>query len=525
MLVPRPFISRSHALAASAFAASLLLAACAPQPSTSAAPTSAPARGSASGEAKTQTVDRAAELASGSSQAAVPGAKPAAKPAARAPEAQPAPAIGAPAPAPGAQIRPPQPPIPGPAPTPVPNDAHTELPIIQNLGRMIIYNTDLILLVTDLPGFPNRVGTIAVARGGYVAGIETKDEGGIPATTVRVKVPPQQYEATMQELRGLAVEVRNENATTQDVTEEHSDVQTQIASLEATHAQLLEILRRATTVEEVLRIQQQASQVKLQIDRLKGRAIALERLSDMATISIKGLAAHVALQHDYVAVRTQLRRAEATKAQLEAQLKRARTPEEESSLRDRLGEVALQISRLGERIADIEHKARLAGVELPQTDASGGTTTRADDTLPREYLDVRVRLRRAEWQQADLTARINRGNADEAARGQLAAVIVEVSQLRVQLKNIQDRAAQAGVQLPTLTPEEEAALAGVGPGSATGPWEIPASIRAAWNASLQFLLGVGSVLIFVWWLIPVGLVAGLLYRRQNARRAAAKVSA
>src|SRR5207302_10090802 len=97
-------------------------------------------------------------------------------------------------------------------------------------------------------------------------------------------VPPDQYEATRGSIRDLAVDVRSEKATTQDVTEEFSDAQTQIASLEATHAQLLELMKRTGSVEELLKVQQQADQVRLQIDRLKGRATAIERLSSLASM-------------------------------------------------------------------------------------------------------------------------------------------------------------------------------------------------------------------------------------------------
>jgi hypothetical protein len=75
---------------------------------------------------------------------------------------------------------------------------------------------------------------------------------------VRLKVPPEQYEATMSAVRGLAVEVLAEKATTQDVREEYSDTQTQIASLEVSHAQLLELMKRTGSVDEPLKVQQQA---------------------------------------------------------------------------------------------------------------------------------------------------------------------------------------------------------------------------------------------------------------------------
>ena len=108
----------------------------------------------------------------------------------------------------------------------------------------------------------------------------------MPVTSIKVKLPPDRYDAAMRQIRALAVEVTSEKATTQDVTEEFSDVQTQLASLEATHAQLLELLKKAQTIDEILKINEKVAQTKAQIDRLKGRETFLQRSSELATITV-----------------------------------------------------------------------------------------------------------------------------------------------------------------------------------------------------------------------------------------------
>ncbi len=375
---------------------------------------------------------------------------------------------------------------------------------------MIIYTTEVTLLAESLDSFPDRVGTMALGHGGYVAGVETREENGVPSVVVKVKVPPKEYDAFMRGLRGLGLEVRDEKATTQDVTEEFSDVQTQIASLEATHAQLLELMKRTGSVEELLKVQQQAQQVKLQIDRLKGRATALERLSDLATITVRAQLARVVLQRDYVTARSALRRAETTRASLEAQLKRAKTPEEEASIRDRLGEVALEITRLQSRIADLERTAASAHVELPTSEPTAPSAG-LEETLPKDYIDTRVALRRARYDEAELTRAVRAGKPEG---DKLAEAILRVNQLTARLKTIQDRANQAGITLPTLTDEQEAALAGITPAQ-TGGLDVPEPIRNAWDASLRVLLAIGSGVIFLWWALPLIAVAAILWRRRS----------
>ncbi|MCC7105386.1 MAG: DUF4349 domain-containing protein [Chloroflexi bacterium] len=403
---------------------------------------------------------------------------------------------------------------PAPNPTPAtPREMMTQLPTPRDLGRMIVYTTDLTILVRDVAGAPTEMANVATANGGYVASVETRDDAGLSTVVVRLKIPPPSYEAVMRGLRGLAVEVRAEKATTQDVTEEFNDGQAQIASLEATYAQLLELTKRAASVEELLKVQQQAAQVKLQIDRLKGRATVLQRLSDFATVTVTAQDAEVAIRRDYVATRAALRKAESSLAMLQTQLTRARTKEEEDAIRDRLGEAQLEIARQQDRVAVLEARASQLSLGLPVAEPT--QTTRTDSSLQDDYLKVRAALRRAQEEQASLMKALNSGKTD-ADPDRLRNAILEVTRLTTQRSTLEERAKQLNIVLPTITPEQEAALAGLAlPTRSTTGWNIPASFRAAWDASLTFLSTIASGVVFLWWTLPI--LAILLYRFRGRR--------
>src|SRR5207249_2964244 len=104
---------------------------------------------------------------------------------------------------------------------------------------------------------------------------------------------------------------------------------TEIAIL-AQDAQLLELMKRTGTMDELLKVQQQADQVRLQIDRLKGRGTAWERLSSLASIGVTAQAAGQVVEQEYAVALVAVRQTEAQRAGLQSQLKRARTPEEEA---------------------------------------------------------------------------------------------------------------------------------------------------------------------------------------------------
>lgn len=444
---------------------------------------------------------------------ATASAKPAGQ--AAAPAAQPAPNPPRPAPTPVAKVQPPSQAA-EPAAVPAPP-----------IGRMVIFNTEVGLLVKDLGEAINAMGDIATQAGGYVAGVEHKEEAGRPLAVVKLKVPPDRYEPTMRQLRQLAVEVSDEKAATQDVTEEFNDLQTQLTALEASHAQLVELVGRAQNVEEILKIQEKLAQTKVQIDRIKGRLSFLQRSSDLATITARVRPAEDVLARTWTGLRSQLRKAESQRAATLLAIKRAKSVEEEATLRDRLAELTVEIDRVSSRLRDVERKAMTAGITLPVAQAEDTASAGAppDDDLAREYISLRVQLRSAHVEQ-DRVARAlreRRSADDEELRQRLSSLILEVSRLQARLKVVQERAGQLGVVLPSLTPEQEAVLAGTPVDDPTrpDPWR---AARAAWDSSLQALAAVLTVVltvvVFLWWAIPPLAIAALWMRR---RRAAATV--
>ncbi|MBI3967013.1 MAG: DUF4349 domain-containing protein, partial [Chloroflexi bacterium] len=393
--------------------------------------------------------------------------------------------------------------------------------------RRIIYTTEISLLVKSVTEAVATLTNLATGSGGFVAGVESKEEQNLPVTVVKLRVPPARYDATIAELRRMAVEVKSEKATTQDITEEFADVQTQIASLEATHKQLLEILTQAKTVEDIIRINERANSVKLQIDRLKGRLSFLERQSDLATITAFLRPAEGWLARDYSAQRSSLRKAEANKAAAELALQRAKTPEEANAARDRLSESTLEVERLSARLKEIEAAAKRAEVELPQAPPEAASLVNPAQQLPEEYIKARVELRKAERSQDRITKELRRTDLSPEQqtelRNQLRASILEVQRLQAQVRNLTERAQQLAITLPALTPEQEAALIGDPAEPAPAPPSVWRPVRLAWEQSLTFLstLGVGLLVLvaFFWWLIlPLAIAIPFVYRFVANRR-------
>jgi len=105
------------------------------------------------------------------------------------------------------------------------------------------------------------------------------------AANLTLKVPAADFDAAMDRLRALGTPL-SEQVSTQEVTEEYVDLDAQVRSLEAVEAQYLRLLERAQRIEEILPLQQRVTEVRTQIDRLKGRMNLLQRRADLSTVSV-----------------------------------------------------------------------------------------------------------------------------------------------------------------------------------------------------------------------------------------------
>ena len=154
------------------------------------------------------------------------------------------------------------------------------------LDRKIIQTASLDLQVEDVAGAFREVGRIASTAGGFVLESSTSYTDERPQADITIRVPADQYESVLGELRGLAVKVEQENSKAQDVTEEYIDLQAQLRNDQAVESRYIELLDRAQNITEVLTVQDRLDQVRLEIERVQGRINAINTLSELVTISI-----------------------------------------------------------------------------------------------------------------------------------------------------------------------------------------------------------------------------------------------
>ncbi|HTP07625.1 MAG TPA: DUF4349 domain-containing protein [Anaerolineae bacterium] len=153
-------------------------------------------------------------------------------------------------------------------------------------NRMIIKNGEMTLLVADTDRALDQATGVATDSGGYIVSSKTWLQDGYKYAQMTMGIPSDQFEAAQRRLRGLALEVQNDTASGQDVSQEYVDLQSRLTNLEATAARIRDFLDKATKVSDALDVNQQLSDVEGQIEQVKGRMQFLKDRSAFSTIAL-----------------------------------------------------------------------------------------------------------------------------------------------------------------------------------------------------------------------------------------------
>jgi hypothetical protein len=159
--------------------------------------------------------------------------------------------------------------------------------VVDLLGRKVIRHATLDLEVESVAESYDRVAALASSLGGFVA--EASFSGAADSRTAYlvIRVPSERYEQALNDLRGIATEVRSIASGTQDVTGEVTDMEAALRNLRAVEAQYVELLSRAQAIPDILQVQERLQQVRAEIEQTEGRLALLNRLTDLATITVQ----------------------------------------------------------------------------------------------------------------------------------------------------------------------------------------------------------------------------------------------
>ena len=165
----------------------------------------------------------------------------------------------------------------------------------QSVEHMVIQNANLTLTVADPQTSLTEIDNLAKTLGGYVVSTnlyETYLENGgkSPRAEIVVRVPQENLDEALAQIKHNAVEVTAESRTGQDVTSEYTDLASRLRNLENAEKQLTQIMNQATTADETLNVFNQLTAIREQIEVIKGQMQYYEQSVALSAINISLIA-------------------------------------------------------------------------------------------------------------------------------------------------------------------------------------------------------------------------------------------
>jgi len=160
---------------------------------------------------------------------------------------------------------------------------------VPQVGPQVVKTASLRLGLAN-GSFEDKVGeahAVADSFGGFVVESFASQGSGkrIAEGSLVFRIPAESYDSALSRLRELG-RVESLEESGQDVSKEFVDLNARIRQLRAVEAQLLELLQRADDVPAALAVQNQLSQVQLDLEQARGRLQYLDNRVAFATISM-----------------------------------------------------------------------------------------------------------------------------------------------------------------------------------------------------------------------------------------------
>ncbi len=132
----------------------------------------------------------------------------------------------------------------------------------------------------------DRIVMMARANGGYIAGSNSASSGNrIASGTLTIKIPSKNFEVAIGRLRRMG-KVTAMNIDSQDVSAEYVDLKSRLSHWRAQETILMNLMDKAENIADSVTIQQQLSEIQLQIEQVAGRLNYLKDKTEFSSIQV-----------------------------------------------------------------------------------------------------------------------------------------------------------------------------------------------------------------------------------------------
>jgi len=165
--------------------------------------------------------------------------------------------------------------------------ANHQTPVTER--RRIIRNANIDMETYDFDNAMNALRDIPLSVGGYIERSSMNSDAGRHGTARRfnitMRVPEAQFESVVRQIEQYAT-VTTSRQSAQDVTDQFYDMQARLDTLAIEEDRLLYLIEQATSISEILNLEQRLSSVRLQIGRYQSSLNTMIQQTTYSTIHV-----------------------------------------------------------------------------------------------------------------------------------------------------------------------------------------------------------------------------------------------
>lgn len=133
----------------------------------------------------------------------------------------------------------------------------------------LILNANLTLETQDFDKASADIEKMAADAGGYLESSSLSGDVGSRHASYVLRIPQEKFEVFYEQL-GSSVHVVYSSRSSEDVTEQYTDIETRLATLTTKHERLLALLDQADKMEDIISLENALADCEYEIDSLTG---------------------------------------------------------------------------------------------------------------------------------------------------------------------------------------------------------------------------------------------------------------
>lgn len=159
-------------------------------------------------------------------------------------------------------------------------------PSTLNQTRLVSQNSYLSLLVKDVRSSSDNILEYTKNNNGFMVNSSLNNPEDVASATISVRIPSRKLKPALDYFRSLSVKVISENLTGEDITDQYTDINSRLQTLNSTKAKFEEILAKSTEISDILNVQREIINLQSQIDSLIGQQKYLEKSAELSLITM-----------------------------------------------------------------------------------------------------------------------------------------------------------------------------------------------------------------------------------------------